>query len=62
MGRVEQIDATRVRRDRVTGYTAGAQYLFKGDDFKVQASYGVFIEEGAAVSNNRLIVQMQARW
>lgn len=62
VGRVEQIDSTRVRRDRVTGYTAGAQYLFKGDDLKVQASYGIFVEQGAAVSNNRLIVQMQARW
>ena len=62
VGRVEQIDSTRVRRDRVTGYTAGAQYLFKGDDFKLQASYAVFVEQTKGVSNNRVIVQMQVRW
>ena len=62
VGRVEQIDSTRMRRDRVTGYTAGAQYLFKGDDLKLQASYAIFVEEGAAVSNNRVVVQMQVRW
>ena len=62
VGRVEQTDSSAAPGDRVTGYTAGAQYLFRGDDLKLQASYGIFVEQRAAVSNNRLVVQMQARW
>jgi phosphate-selective porin OprO and OprP len=62
VGRVEQIDPSIAALDRSTGYTAGVQYFFKGDDLKVQASYAVFTEEGPSVSNNRLIVQLQARW
>lgn len=62
VGRVEQLDPTAATLDRATGYTAGVQYLFKGDDLKLQASYAVFSEEGPGVSNNRFVVQMQARW
>jgi phosphate-selective porin len=62
VGRVEQVDSSAAPGDRVTGYTAGAQYLFRGDDLKLQASYATFVEQGPAVSNNRFIVQMQVRW
>lgn len=62
VGRVEQVDSSAAPGDRVTGYTAGAQYLFRGDDLKLVASYAVFVEQGPAVSNNRFIVQMQVRW
>lgn len=62
VGRVEQVDSSAAGGDRLTGYTAGAQYLFRGDDLKLQASYGVFVEQGPAVSNNRFVLQMQVRW
>ena len=63
VGRVQQFDPNdRVRTDRITGYTGGAQYFFSGDDLKLQLEYTVFDEQGPAVSNNRVIVQMQARW
>jgi phosphate-selective porin O/P len=62
VGRVERFDPSSAPLDAETGYTAGVQYFFKGDDFKVQASYGVFSEEGPSVSNDRLVVQMQVRW
>ncbi len=62
VGRVEQVDSSAAPGDRVTGYTGGAQYLFRGDDLKLQASYGSFVEQGPAVSNNRFVVQMQVRW
>ena len=48
--------------DATTAVTGGAQMLFKGDDLKLQASYGVYHEQGPEVSNNRLVVQMQARF
>ena len=48
--------------DATTAVTGGAQVLFKGDDLKLQASYGVYHEQGPEVSNNRLVVQMQARF
>ena len=63
VGRVQQFDPNdRVRTDRITGYTGGVQYFFSGDDLKLQLEYTVFDELGPAVSNNRVIVQMQARW
>ena len=62
VGRAEQFDSTAAPSNRTTGYTAGAQYFLRGDDLKLQASYGVFVEQGPAVSNNRVIVQMQVRW
>ena len=63
VGRVQQFDPNdRVRTDRIAGYTGGVQYFFSGDDLKLQLEYTVFDEQGPAVSNNRVIVQMQARW
>jgi len=62
VGRVEEFDATSAPRDGETAYTAGAQCFFRGEDFKIQASYALFAEQGPAVTNNRLIVQMQARF
>ncbi len=64
VGRVEQFDPTSGPRDRQTGLTGGAQYLFKGDDFKLQASYTAFMEQSGApaVANDRIVVQMQVRW
>src|SRR6266581_4395825 len=63
VGRVQQFDPNdRAGADRVTGYSGGAQYFFTGDDLKLQLEYTVFDEQGPAVSNNRLIVQMQVRW
>jgi len=63
VGRVQQFDPNdRVGANRITGYTGAAQYFFSGDDLKLQLEYTVFDEQGPAVSNNRLIVQMQARW
>ncbi len=62
VGRVEQFDPTSAPLDRETAYTAGAQYFFKGEDLKLQASYALFTEAGPAVSNNRVVVQMQARF
>jgi hypothetical protein len=63
VGRVQQFDPNdRVGTDRIRGYTGGVQYFFSGDDLKLQLEYTVFDEQGPALSNNRVIVQMQARW
>src|SRR5438128_94075 len=65
VGRVEQFDSTSAPADRETGYTAGAQDFFKGEDLKLQASYAVFTEAGPTappVGKNRLVVQLQARF
>ncbi len=63
VGRVQQFDSNdRAGTDRITGYTGGVQYFFSGDDLKLQLEYTVFDEQGPPVSNNRVIVQMQARW
>jgi len=63
VGRVQQFDPDdRVGANRITGYTGAAQYFFSGDDLKLQLEYTVFEEQGPAVDNNRVIVQMQARW
>jgi Phosphate-selective porin O and P len=62
VGRAEQFDPSSAPGDRTTAYTGGLQYFFRGDDLKLLASYGVFIEQGPSVSNNRFIVQLQARW
>jgi phosphate-selective porin len=60
--RAEQYDPTAAAGDQATGYTGGAQYLFSGDDLKLQASYTAYPGTGAAVTHNPLIVQMQVRW
>jgi phosphate-selective porin O/P len=63
VGRVQQFDSNdRVGGNRITGYTGGAQYFFSGDDLKLQLEYTAFDEQGPSVSNNRVIVQLQARW
>ncbi len=63
VGRVQQFDPNdRAGANRITGYSGAAQYFFSGDDLKLQLEYTVFDEQGPAVSNNRVIVQMQARW
>jgi len=48
--------------DRTLAYVGGAQVFLKGDDLKLQLSYGVYDEQGAAVKNNRAIAQLQARF
>ncbi|MGH7569618.1 MAG: porin [Gemmatimonadales bacterium] len=60
--RLERYDPTRAAADRRTGYTAGGQYLLRGDDLKLQVDYAIFEEEGPAVDVNRLVVQMQVRF
>jgi len=63
VGRIQQFDPNDVLRgDRVTGYTGGAQYFLRGDDLKLQLEYTAFAEQGPALDNNRLIVQLQGRW
>jgi len=63
VGRVQQFDPNdRVGTDRITGYTGGVQYFFTGDDLKLQLEYTAFSEQGPSIDNNRVIVQMQARW
>ena len=48
--------------DRTLAYVGGAQVFLKGDDLKLQLSYGVYDEQGPAVKNNRAIAQLQARF
>jgi len=63
VGRVEQFDPSdRVVGDRETGYLAGLQYFWRGDDFKMIVDYEVFREQGPQVSNDRGVIQMQVRW
>ncbi|HYS61928.1 MAG TPA: porin [Gemmatimonadales bacterium] len=63
VGRVQQFDPNdRAGADRVTGYTGGVQYFFSGDDLKLQLEYTIFDEQGPSLDNNRVILQMQARW
>lgn len=63
VGRVQQFDASdTVSADRLTGYTAAAQYFWAGDDLKLQIEYTAFAEQGTAIANNRVIVQIQARF
>jgi hypothetical protein len=63
VGRLQQFDPNdHAGTDRVTGYTGGVQYFFSGDDLKLQLEYTAFAEQGTSLDNNRVIVQMQARW
>ena len=63
VGRVQQYDPSdQVTNDRLTGYLAGVQYFFRGDDFKILADYDFFREQGAQVNNNRAVVQLQVRF
>ena len=63
VGRVQQFDpSNRAGADRLTGYTGGIQYFFAGDDLKLQVELTAFAEQSPAIANNRVIVQMQARF
>lgn len=62
VARVEQYDPSAAAGDDATGYTGGAQYLFQGDDLKLQASYTAYSGAGATVTHNPLIMQLQVRW
>ena len=63
VGRVQQFDPNdRAGTDRITGFGGGVQYFFSGDDLKLQLEYTAFTEQGTSLDNNRVIVQMQARW
>lgn len=63
VGRVQQFDASdTLSDDRLTGYTAAVQYFWAGDDLKLQIEYTAFAEQGPAIANNRVIVQIQARF
>ena len=63
VGRVQQYaPSDQVATDRLTGYLAGGQYFFRGDDFKVLADYETFHEEGTQVENDRAVVQLQVRF
>lgn len=63
VGRVQQFDPNDAAgTDRVTGYSGAIQYFWYGDDLKVQIEYTAFDEQGPRVANNRVIVQIQARY
>lgn len=62
VGRVEQYDPSTATDGRETGYTAGAQYLVRGDDAKLQASYTAYDGTGIAVPRNPFIIQLQVRF
>jgi phosphate-selective porin len=63
LARAEWYDPSdAISGDGTTAYTAAAQILFKGDDLKLQASYGIYNEQGVELTNNRFVVQMQARF
>jgi hypothetical protein len=63
VGRVQQFDPNdSTGNDRATGYTGAIQYFWFGDDLKLQLEYTAFDEQGPAIANNRVIVQIQARY
>jgi phosphate-selective porin OprO and OprP len=65
VGRVQQFDpSNRAPADRLTGYTGALQYFVAGDDLKLQVEFTAFDEQGPppTIENNRVIVQMQARF
>lgn len=63
LARAESYDPSDVTGgDASTAFTAAAQVLFKGDDLKLQASYGIYNEQSVELKNNRFVVQMQARF
>jgi len=63
VARVEQYDPSgQVTTDRTTGYLAGVQYFWRGDDLKMMVDYEVFREQTTQVKNDRGVVQMQVRW
>ncbi len=63
IARLESYDPSNAATgDRTLAYVGGAQIFLKGDDLKLQLSYGVYDEQGPAVKNNRAIAQLQARF
>ena len=63
VGRVEQFDPDNSGAgDRITAVTPGVQWLVRGENVKVQASYSIVSEETGSIPNNRAIVQMQLRF
>lgn len=63
VGRVEQFDPSdQVAGDRETGYGLGAQYFIRGDNLKLTGDYTMFREQVTQVKNDRVVVQLQARW
>jgi hypothetical protein len=63
VARVEQYDPRdNIATDRVTGYSLGGQYFFKGDALKLMADYEAFREQVTQLKNDRAVVQMQVRW
>jgi phosphate-selective porin O/P len=63
VGRVQQFDpSSALGGDRVMGYTGAVQYFWAGDDLKLQVEYTASSEQSPAIADNRVIVQMQARF
>lgn len=63
VGRVEQFDPDDSSPgDRLMGITAGAQWLLRGDNVKVQTTYTIVNEETGSIPNNRAIAQFQLRF
>lgn len=62
VAQVEQFDPTSLPADRTTGSSGGFQYFIRGDELKLQVEYTAFGEQGPSVSNDRVIVQVQARF
>jgi len=63
VGRFEQFDPDNSGAgDRLTAITGGAQWLVRGENVKVQATYTIVNEETGSIPNNRAIVQMQLRF
>jgi len=63
VGRVEQFDPDDNNAgDRLMGITAGAQWLLRGDNVKVQTTYTIVNEETGSIPNNRAVAQLQLRF
>jgi hypothetical protein len=63
VGRVEQFDPDDSSTgDRLMGITGGAQWLLRGDNVKVQATYTIVNEETGSIPNNRAVAQFQLRF
>lgn len=63
VARVEQFDPNDNNAgDRLMGITGGAQWLLRGDNVKVQATYTIVNEETGSIPNNRVVAQLQLRF
>jgi phosphate-selective porin len=63
VGRVEQFDPDNDDPgDGFMAITGGAQWLLRGDNVKVQATYTVVDEETGSIPNNRAVAQLQLRF